>query len=268
MKIIIVILILVIILKLVFVYFEAKSLYIPTHDIKGNPSNLGLKYEEVNFTAKDGVVLNGWFIPVEGAKFTFLYCHGNWGNISDRLDKIKFFNKLGVNYFIFDYRGFGKSDGKPTENGLYNDAQAAFDYLLTRKDINKEKIVVYGKSLGGPIAADLCVRRKVFAMVLEGSFASVVRRAQQKIPFLPMGFLVGQRFDCLSKVKKIAIPKLIVHGKKDEIIPFLDGELIFRQAQDPKQFLSFDGGHNDDIYITSQDYKEVLGEFLTKNSHF
>lgn len=262
MKIIGTILLVAVLFKLLFVLLEAKSLYIPTSDLKGNPVDLGLQYENVTFKTVDGINLNSWFIPGNDAKFTFLYCHGNWGNISDRLDKIKFFHNLGVNFFIFDYRGFGKSKGTPGEKGLYKDAQAAFDYLLTRKELDKSKIIVYGKSLGGPVAAELCINRNAKALILEGSFASVIKRVQQKIPFLPAQLLVSQKFDTLAKVKKINIPKLIVHGQQDEIIKFEHGKLIFEKASVPKEFLPFQGGHNDDVFVTSEKYMADLRLFL------
>ena len=193
-----------------------------------------------------------------------LYCHGNAGNICHRLHKVKFFHEMGVNFFIFDYRGYGKSRGRPGERGLYNDAIAAYDYLLSREDIDKSKIVMYGKSLGGPVAAEVCLKRKVSALILESSFASVVIRAQQIYPFLPMKFLISQKYDALDKIKNIDIPKLIVHGRDDEIIGFNHGQILFAAAGEPKQFLPFEGGHNDDVYVTSDEYREKLEEFLAQ----
>ena len=169
---------------------------------------------------------------------------------------------MGVNFFIFDYRGYGKSSGKPSEKGLYVDAAAAYDYLVSRKDIGKTKIVVYGKSLGGAVAAEVCLRRNVSALILESSLASVILQAQQLYPFLPMNFLITQKYDTIAKVKNVNIPKLISHGKSDKVISFKHGEALFEAAADPKQFLPFEGGHNDDIYVTSSAYKKELQKFL------
>ncbi len=226
---------------------------------------MGIKYEEVNFKTSDGEILNAWYVPAQDAKITVLYCHGNAGNIHHRLHKVKFFHETGVNFFIFDYRGYGKSSGKPHEKGLYEDAAAAYDYLISRSDVDKSKIIVYGKSLGGPIAAELCLRREAIALILEGSFASVTMRAQQLYPFLPMKLLITQRYDTVAKVKDIHIPKLISHGKNDEVISFKHGEILFKESADPRQFLPFEGGHNDDIYVTSFAYKEELKKFLFQN---
>lgn len=261
-KIVIIVFVLIILFRIYFIFLEQKSLYYPDKDILETPDSLNIAYEEVNFKTSDRPTLNGWFIPAKSAKITVLYCHGNAGNISHRLHKVKFFHESGVNFFIFDYRGYGKSTGSPKEKGLYKDARAAYDYLLSRTDVDKDRIVVYGKSLGGAVAADLCLNRRAGALILEGSFASVVLAAQELYPFLPMKLLVAQKYDTVSKVKHISIPKLIVHGKDDEVISFNHGRILFAAACEPKQFLSFSGGHNDDIFVTSDVYKEELKKFL------
>lgn len=265
MKIILIIILAVIIFKICFIFLEQKGLYYPYKDVPETPASLGIEFAEVNFKTDDGELLNGWFVPAQEAKVTVLYCHGNAGNIYHRLHKVKFFYEMGVNFFIFDYRGYGKSTGRPSETGLYKDAQAAYDYLLSRSDVDKNKIVVYGKSLGGPVAADVCLHRKVCALILEGSFATVPLRAQQLYPFLPMQLLITQRYDTLAKVKKIKIPKLIAHGREDDVISFWHGETLFNAAAQPKQFLPFAGGHNDDVYVTSDAYKQELRKFLEEN---
>jgi fermentation-respiration switch protein FrsA (DUF1100 family) len=266
MKILLIIIVGAIIFKIYFIFLEQKSLYHPERNIPENPANLGIVYEEVNFKTNDGKLLNGWFVPVKNAKVTVLYCHGNAGNIYHRLHKVKFFYDMGVNFFIFDYRGYGKSSGNPSEKGLYKDAQAAYDYIASRRDVDKNKIVVYGKSLGGPVAADLCLHKQASALILEGSFASVALRAQQLYPFLPMKLLITQKYDAMAKAKDIHIPKLIAHARQDEVISFRHGEILFKSAAEPKQFLPFDGGHNDDVYVTSAAYMENLRKFLKDNS--
>lgn len=266
MKILLIIILGAIIFKIYFIFLEQKSLYHPEKEIPQAPKNLGLTYEDVDFKTDDGNLLHGWFVPSKEAKATVLYCHGNAGNIYHRLHKVKFFHEMGVNFFIFDYRGYGKSTGKPSEKGLYKDAQTAYDYIVSRSDVDKNKIVVYGKSLGGPVAADLCVHRQASALILEGSFASVALRAQQLYPFLPMKFLITQKYDTIAKVKNLHIPKLIVHGRQDEVISFRHGETLFKVAAEPKQFLAFEGGHNDDVYVASEAYKQELDKFLVTNS--
>lgn len=266
MKILLIIILGAIIFKIYFIFLEQKSLYHPDKEIPETPTNLGIAYEDINFKTEDDKLLNGWFVPAKKAKVTVLYCHGNAGNIYHRLHKVKFFHEMGVNFFIFDYRGYGKSTGKPSEKGFYKDVQAAYDYIISRSDVDRNKIVVYGKSLGGPVAADLCLHRKTSALILEGSFASVALRAQQLYPFLPMKLLITQKYDAMSRVKDIHIPKLIVHGRQDEVISFRHGEILFGAAAEPKQFLPFEGGHNDDVFVTSSAYKDELRVFFNKHS--
>lgn len=262
MRILLIIVFAIIIFKVLFIFLEQKGLYHPDKEVPETPKNLGIAFEDVNFKTAGGQTLNGWFIPAPGAKITILYCHGNAGNICDRLHKVEFFHNMRVNFFLYDYRGFGKSTGKPSEKGLYEDARSAYDYLVSRNDADKFKIVAYGKSLGGPVAADLCLNRKVSALILEGSFASVTLRAQQIYPFLPMKFFITQKYDTMAKVKNLRIPKLIAHGKQDEVISFSHGVILFAAAAEPKQFLPFEGGHNDDEYVTSSAYKDELLKFL------
>ncbi|MCK5306028.1 MAG: alpha/beta hydrolase [Candidatus Omnitrophica bacterium] len=264
MKIFFVVVITLVLFRVYFIFLEQKSLYYPAVEVSETPAEVGIGYEELSFKTSDGEILNGWYVPAKDAETTVLYCHGNAGNICHRLHKVKFFNEMGVNFFIFDYRGYGKSSGRPGEKGLYNDAIAAFDYLMSRKDVDKSKIVMYGKSLGGPIAAEVCLRRKVSALILESSFASVVIRAQQIYPFLPMKFLISQKYDALDKIKNIDIPKLIVHGRNDEVIAFNHGQILFDAAGEPKQFLPFEGGHNDEVYVTSDEYRKKLEEFFAQ----
>jgi fermentation-respiration switch protein FrsA (DUF1100 family) len=264
MKILLIIVLVILTFKILFMFLEQKGLYHPYKGVPETPMHIGINFEDINFKTEDGKLLNGWFVPAKDAKITILYCHGNAGNIYHRLNKVEFFHEMGVNFFIFDYRGYGKSTGSPTEKGLYKDAQAAYDYLASRSDAGKTRIVVYGKSLGGPVAADLCLHRKAAALILEGSFASVTMRAQQLYPFLPMALFITQKFDTVAKVKNLHIPKLIAHGCQDEVISYEHGQILFAAAADPKQFLPFDGSHNDDIYITSSVYKDELLNFLKK----
>lgn len=265
-KIIIIIGLVLVSIRLYFFYLEQKSLFYPYKFIHELPKRLGIAYEEVNFKTTDNEIINGWFIPAKDAKITILYCHGNAGNISHRLHRIEFFHNMGVNFFLFDYRGYGKSSGRPSEQGLYKDAQAAYDYLASRSDVDKNKIVVCGKSLGGAVAIDLSLKRKPKALILESSFVSTVLQAKQMYPFLPIDILITQKFDTLSRIKKLTVPKIILHGNKDRVIPFNQGEILFKQASEPKVFVSFNGGHNDDVYLTSPEYQQVLEKFFKDNS--
>ncbi len=243
-------------------WLEQSSLYYPHKAVYQTPADRSIAYSEVFFTTTDGQILNGWWVPAPDARFTVLYCHGNAGNIANRLHKVKFFHELGVNFFIFDYRGYGKSTGWPREQGLYRDAMAAYDYLITRPGVDKTKIVFYGKSLGAAVAIDLATRRPAAALVVESGFASAALRGQELLPFLPVQWLMRQRFDSLKKIKGVTIPKLIVHGRQDEVIGFHHGRMLFDAAPQPKQFLAIEATHNDDTFVTSPAYHKILSEFL------
>ncbi|MBL7081131.1 MAG: alpha/beta hydrolase [Candidatus Omnitrophica bacterium] len=245
-------------------HFEAKGIYYPIKEIELTPSNTGLKYEDVFFDTDDNLKLNGWFIPAENPRGTLLFCHGNAGNISHRIEIIKIFNKLNLNVFIFDYRGYGRSQGSPTEAGLYRDAQAAYKYLLTRKDINKDTIVIYGKSIGANVAVDLVSKVKAAALISESGFSSAYDMGKKLFPYLPVKWIITIKYDALTKIRNISIPKLIIHSKNDEVIPFKLGEKLFEAALEPKEFYQMQGSHNEAVFMAKEEYSVKINNFLSK----
>ncbi len=253
-------------LSLHVIYLQRKQLYLPNPLIYATPESINIFYEDVNFKTPDNQNINGWFIPAKNADVTFLFCPGHSGNLSAQLARVRFFHDLGVNLMMFDYRGYGNSSGWPSEDGFYKDAQTAYDYLISRNDVNADKIVVIGESLGGAVASELCLRRKAKALVLESSIVSAVLKAKHLYPLLPVDFLLLEKFDALSKIRAIRIPKLFVHGLDDEEIAFSDAMLLYRTALSPKEFLPFRGSHNDDIFKISHAYKKALQKFLLDNN--
>jgi fermentation-respiration switch protein FrsA (DUF1100 family) len=249
--------------KILIFMSEEKNLYIPDKEVTLTPRSIQINYEDIYFKTEDGKSLNGWFVPAVNAKVTILYCGGRSGNLTDKLQEIKFFHGAGLNIFVFDYRGFGNSSGKPSEQGLYKDARAAYDYLMTRNDIERDKIVAYGQSLGGPVAADLCLHRKLVALILEASFPSLKVYVGDIGGFLPTEWLVSEKFDTVSRVKRIHIPKLFVHGMDDEVIMFTEGRMLFNEALPPKEFIPFDGGHDDNLFTISDTYKDRINKFFS-----
>ena len=249
-------------------YFERKGIYYPIKGIDSTPADCGLKYEDVFFVTEDGLKLNGWFIPQERPRGTLLFCHGNAGNISHRLEIIKIFHKIDLNVFIFDYRGYGRSQGAPSEKGLYEDAQAAYRSLLGREDINKEKIVIYGKSIGANVAIDLASKVKVAALISESGFSSAYDMGRRLFPYLPVKWIITIKYDALTKIKDIHIPKLIIHSRDDEIVPFDLGEKLFKAAHEPKEFYEMRGGHNEAIFMAKQEYSDKINSFLTRIIRF
>ncbi|NQT90161.1 MAG: alpha/beta hydrolase [Candidatus Omnitrophica bacterium] len=257
-------LLLVVIIVIFFVYIryiERHSIYFPVREIELDPSAMGLSYEDVDFEASDGVKLNGWFIPCEHARDTLLFFHGNAGNISHRLEKITVFNKMGLNLFIIDYRGYGKSEGAPSEEGLYKDAEAAYLYLAEQRNISPDHIILYGSSLGGAVAIDLASRYKVKALITEEAFSSVKDMAKEIYPFLP-SFAFQSKFDSVSKIARVKAPKLIIHSVDDEIVPFALGEKLYEAAAPPKEFLKVKGGHNTVFLDSGEQLRSALATFL------
>lgn len=248
-----------------FRHFEIKNIYFPTKGIEATPQHINLSYEDIFFKTKDNILLNGWFIICPKSRATLLFCHGNGGNISHRLEFIKMFHDLGLNVFIFDYRGYGQSQGKPNEKGTYLDAQAAYDYLLSRNEVNQNKIIIYGESLGSAIAIDLVRQNiKAKALITFGGFTSIEDMARKLYPYLPLWFTVSTKYDSVSKIKDITIPKLIIHSSDDEIVPFEQGRRLFEEAAEPKEFYSIEGGHNEAMLINQQRCLKRIDEFLAK----
>ncbi len=242
-------------------YLESTSIFFPSNDIVNTPGDINLTYEEIVFKSQDNVSLSGWFIPCKRASFTIIFFHGNAGNISDRLDKIALFHELGANTFIVDYRGYGKSDGTPSEQGLYKDATGAFDYLNTRKDIDPKRIIAYGASLGGVVAIDLAVKRDLAALIVDSSFTRAADMSKRIYPFIPT-FLLKTKMDSLSKIKKAVVPKIFLHSPDDEVVPYEMGKELYMNAAGPKSFLVINGNHNDGYFESRDRYVKGLGHFL------
>ena len=245
-------------------YFEAHAIFHPTKEMPVTPSLIGLPFEDIYFKTKDGLTLNGWFVKAPQARTTFLFFHGNAGNISHRLEKIALFYHLGVNVFIIDYRGYGKSEGLPNEEGLYKDTLAAYDYLLTRDDVDRGHFVCYGDSLGGVAAVYAASQRSFAALVVDSSFSSSADMSKTIFPFVPTFFL-KTRMDSASRVKTMALPKLFIHSINDEIIPFRLGKKLFDAACAPKEFLQITGGHNTSHVDSREKILSALKEFLKRN---
>lgn len=262
-------------------YYQTHGIYFPTHEIYYTPNQAGLHYEEINFKATDGVELNGWFVPNKNSKATLLFCHGNAGNISHRIDIIKLFHSINVGVFIFDYRGYGKSNGTPSENGLYKDALGAYKYLSNSMGYKPEKIVIYGKSVGANVAIELASRVKAAALISDSAFCSAIHMSKAIFPFLPQkwvdkagksnsiqrkleGWLLLIKFDALDKIKHINIPKLIIHSQDDEMVPFTQGKKLFEATSEPKEFYKMHGGHNESIMMYKEEYTKKISNFLDK----
>ena len=244
-------------------FMEASGIFYPSQVIAQNPSAFGLAFEDVYFFTQDHIKLNGWFIKAPKSTSTILFLHSNAGNMGDRLDKIDLFHKMGLNVFIVDYRGYGKSQGHPTEKGMYLDSVAAWDYLLARMDVNPKRIIGYGESLGGAAVIDLASRYPVAAMISDSSFSSAADMAKKILPIVPT-FLLSVKMDSVGKIKNISAPKLIIHSPEDEMIPYAQSQKLFQAAAEPKVFLEITGDHNEGYDVARSVYVAGIHAFLKK----
>ncbi len=246
---------------------EARMIYYPNRQIDQTPDQLGLQYENITLTTSDNLRINGWFLPVRGgAKRTVLLFHGNAGNISHRFDKLAVLRDLGVDTFIIDYRGYGRSEGKPDEPGTYRDARAAYDYLVTQRKVAPRSIVVYGESLGSAIAADLATKVDLGGLILEEAFTSIGDVGQKMFPFFPVRWLVQNKYDTLAKMPRIKVPLLIFHSRDDEIFNIRHAQRLFAAANDPKQLVELRGHHNDAFLVSAPTYHDALQKFFASSS--
>ncbi len=249
-------------LAAVLYLLQGRLLYIPFREIAVTPDQVGIAYEEHRLTAADGKTLAAWWLPVENSRGVLLFCHGNAGNISHRLYPAQLFQKLGLSVLLFDYRGYGKSQGEPSEEGTYLDADAAWRFLREHKGIPPEKVLVFGESLGGAVAADLAWRCRPAGLILQSTFTSIPELAGKLYPLLPGRWLSRFQYRTIDKIGGIACPKLIVHSREDEIVPFSHGRALFEKAAEPKHFLEIRGTHNETLAPADETYPRDVERFL------
>jgi fermentation-respiration switch protein FrsA (DUF1100 family) len=244
---------------------QARMVYFPSRDDAGDPSRVGLDFRDVTFATATGRELHGWLIPAPAASaigYTLLYCHGNAGNITHRLESIRQFVDLGLSVFIFDYGGYGRSSGRPSESGTYEDVAAAWDYLTETGGLAPDQIVLFGRSLGGAVAIDLATEVEPRALIVESCFTSVPELGSRLYPWLPVRLLARIRYDNAKKVPSIRVPKLFIHSLDDDIVPYGMGRRLYNRAARPKQFLRIRGTHNDGFFVSESKYEEGLKSFL------
>lgn len=246
---------------------ENKIVYHPYKYPEGNwhPESYSLQPEDCYFSTMDNIKLHGWFFRAESARATLLWCHGNAGNITHRLDNIKRLQPFSINIFIFDYRGYGRSEGEPSEDGIYQDALAAYEYLLSHPEVDPKNILLFGRSLGATVAVDLATKKPSRGIILESAFTSAKDVAKEMNRWLPLHFVIRSKFDSITKIKQIHSPMLFIHGNDDEIIPITLGKKLFEAANEPKWFYEISGaGHNDTYVVGGSRYFQQLDEFIQK----
>ena len=244
---------------------DQRYVYYPTPWEPGDwAAASGLPLEDVRFAAADGTRLHGWMVPTTADAPVLLWCHGNAGNIIDRLDVLKPFVQQGIASLMFEYRGYGQSQGRPTERGLYDDALAAYD-LLRSRGIPPERIVLYGQSLGAAVCSELALQRPAAGLILETPFTSIADMARRYYGPLPVYLLLEARYDVLSRVPRLRLPLLVIHGDEDSIVPIAMGRRVFEAAPEPKTWLLVPGAdHNNLAFVGGARYQQALLDFIRR----
>jgi fermentation-respiration switch protein FrsA (DUF1100 family) len=249
-------------LYLFYPKIESFFVFFPERAFDFTPSDLHLNYEEVYFHTDDGKKLHGWFFPQQGEFPVILFCHGNAGNISHRLDNVQHLLKQNLQVFIFDYRGYGKSSGRPSEKGLYQDGLAAYNHLIEERHLRPGQIVIFGRSLGAAVAIEVGLQKEVRSVIIESAFTSTKDMARTIWLFSLFSYLMPANFDNQKKIAGLDVPKLFIHSEGDEIVPFSMGQKLFETAMAPKYFLPLRGaGHNDTYVVGGDKYFRTIATF-------
>ena len=244
---------------------QAGIVYHPVKRLHGTPANLTLPYEDLYLTTSDDITIHGWWVPAKNEKGTVLFCHGNAGNISHRLGTVDILNKMDLNVLIFDYRGFGRSEGSPSEEGTYRDAEAAWRYVTAIQKKEPEKIIIHGRSLGGAVAVWLAVKHTPSMVILESTFTSMRDIARYHCSFIPAVMIITYKYNTIDKIANLHCPLLIIHSKDDEVIPYSQGKRLFNAAREPKELVTISGTHNHGIWDSIGLYREALRRFAVNN---
>lgn len=239
-----------------------RFIFFPERELDGTPADVGLRYEDAWFPAADGVRLHGWWVPGRRAE-TILWFHGNAGNISHRLENLRLLHDaVGPSVLLMDYRGYGRSTGRPSESGLYADGRGALAYLRSRPEVDRERVVYLGQSLGSAVAVELATQRSPLGLILETPFTSAREMAARILPG-PLAHIVPRRFDNLGRIGKVRCPMLFIHGDRDEVVPYAQGRRLFDAAPAAKTFFTVSGArHNDTFVVGGRGYFDRVREFL------
>lgn len=226
-----------------------------------------LPLEETWFQAEDGARLFGWYLDPVDAEGVLLWCHGNAGNIIHRLDQAARFYNHRLACFLWDYRGYGRSEGTPSEEGLYLDAQAAYDHLASARRIAPGRLIGYGQSLGAAVVGELALRRKLAGLILEAPFPSVKAVARRHYGGVPVDAFLRARYDLAGRLKRVQAPVLVLHGDRDSIIPMELGKAVYDAANEPKEFYRVPGADHNDVYLVGgEDYFERFTHFARQTT--
>jgi len=241
---------------------QGRMVFFPSRTISVTPENVNLAYEDVYLDVGAGHSIHAWHFPAAEGRKTVLFCHGNAGNISDRLETVQMLVGLDVGVLLFDYRGYGRSDGTPSEERMYADATAAYRWLCRDGAVSPADVIVFGRSLGGAVAVDLASGVECGGLIVESSFTSMAELGRRMYPYMPINLLLRFRFDSLAKIGRVRCPILVTHSPQDELIPFEMGRQLYAAAPAPKRFVELQGGHNEHDYMSNYLYINGLSEFI------
>lgn len=240
-------------------------LYFPDRLVRMTPSDMGLAYRDQEIATVDGERLHAWIVPAADPEAPWvLFCHGNAGNLSNRVERALAFHRMGANSLLFDYRGYGRSTGTPSEAGLTRDAEACWKWLVEERRIPPGRIVVMGESLGGGVATALAAGHAPAGLILESTFTSAVDLGAELYPWLPVRLLSRNRFESLGRLARIGCPKLILHSPDDEIIPYRHGRALYEAASEPREFADLAGGHNAGTLSQGPTYVATVSDFIRR----
>ena len=253
-----------IILSFMIYLNQTNLVYVPSKTYVDVSRSFNINYEEHQLLTNDGEKIDSWWVPHSNPRATVLFFHGNGGNISTRLETINIFHQLGLSVFIIDYRGYGDSTGSPSEEGTYIDAETAWFYLTNKLNINKNDIIIFGRSLGGAVAIWLAGINKPLALIVESSFTSMIDMGKHNYPYLPISLLAKIKYPSDEKISSVTVPKLFIHSKEDDIVPYKFGIKLFNVANTPKEFLEINGLHNDGFLSSGDKYTNGIDNYIKK----
>jgi fermentation-respiration switch protein FrsA (DUF1100 family) len=245
-------------------HFIESQIFFPDPFLLQTPADAGLEYQDIRIDTSDGLRLHGWLVPAARSIGLLLFCHGNAGNVSHRVDNIRLLNEIGVSVFIFDYRGYGRSEGRISEAGFYLDAEGAYAVGRTLADRDGLKLVIFGRSLGGIAAVHLASRYPSDGLILESTFTNLAALAGEHFPLPIPQRLIENRFNALDKIKDVKVNMMCFHGDRDTIVPIRFGRQLFEAAVAPKEFVTLVGAEHNDTYIVGgKDYFSKWKTFMT-----
>jgi uncharacterized protein len=244
--------------------YQDRMIYFPDDYFSQDPAAYGLQFEEFELEVQPGNTVTGWIVESEKEAPWVLHFHGNAGNISHRVDHLRLFRELGFNSVVFDYRGYGKSQGIPSEAGLVADGLAMVKYLTEERGVHPKMLIYFGESLGGAVASAVAVTKPPRAMILKSTFTSVPDLASEVYPFLPVRWLAKTQFATKDRVSTFLFPKLIIHGSSDTLVPFEHGQRLFQLCSEPKEFLEVHREHNTSPLELGEEFKTVVQDFVKR----